>query len=756
MSQNLFRTILLFAAMAVILSACGASIPTSVPATATEEPTAVAAVSPFTHTTCAGGVDLTGKTVSFYNVLNPDDQVDTVYAPLRAGYADATEYFNVHGGICGATIEQVFDETHWGDAASVYSLFAALKPKPVVVTIYGSGDGVQLAPQLATDQIPALNIRGGSTASAYGEDGQTPGWVFATRPLYPDQVGAMCDYIVAHPERFPHPVLGFINFDDAWPRAATEEARPYCTSLGIGDAGVSYFSGGDTYIQPHVQNLVDAGANILYTHSHENGPALVAKTLVDMGLKGKVTLAAVNTAMDPYVAFSSEANLDADGIPAIDGMLGSMPTRSLAETDNAGIRLITEQADLHQRPLTMRTDGYIMGWDTTDLLIEVYIQTGNRVGFDHITGADIKETLENIVYAPLSGVERIDYRGGTRRALAEDRIGEMNFLGQDGKTPASANNPPMLVQVGDQKHMVPMILPVSDFQAAPDLRPGGANALAPTVEPADTQVVLGVVPGRIAFQTNRDGNNEIYVMNGDGTGLTNLTNNPADDVVPTWSPDGKKIAFSSNRDGNNEIYVMNTDGSRLTRLTDTSGDDFGPAWSPDGKKIAFLSNRDGNDEIYVMNADGSAQINLSNDPAGQGTPTWSPDGTEISFDAGHDDVYDIYKMSADGSGVSRVMNYPGPDFWPAWSSVGSQIAFTTGRDGKLDIYVMNTDGTDQMNLTNDPSDDSGPRWSPEGKQIIFWSNRDGNNELYAMDTDGSNPVRLTNNPADDTWPSWSP
>jgi hypothetical protein len=137
--------------------------------------------------------------------------------------------------------------------------------------------------------------------------------------------------------------------------------------------------------------------------------------------------------------------------------------------------LITTQADLHQRPLTMHTDGYIMGWDTTDLLIEVYIQTGNRVGFDHITGADIKKTLENIVYTPLGGVEQIDYQGGTRRALVADRIGEMNYLGQDGKTAAGVGNPPMLVTVGNQQFMVPMIVPLTDYQPAPDLRQGGTD-----------------------------------------------------------------------------------------------------------------------------------------------------------------------------------------------------------------------------------------------------------------------------------------
>ena len=94
------------------------------------------------------------------------------------------------------------------------------------------------------------------------------------------------------------------------------------------------------------------------------------------------------------------------------------------------------------------------GWDTTDLLIEVYIQTATASA-STTSPCGIKNTLENIVYAPLSDVERIDYQGGARRALAQNRIGEMHYLGQDGRTPASANNPPMLVKVGDQQHMVP-------------------------------------------------------------------------------------------------------------------------------------------------------------------------------------------------------------------------------------------------------------------------------------------------------------
>jgi len=122
--------------------------------------------------------------------------------------------------------------------------------------------------------------------------------------------------------------------------------------------------------------------------------------------------------------------------------------------------------------------------------------------------------------------------------------------------------------------------------------------------------------GKIAFASNRDGNYEIYSMDNDGSSQIRLTNNPAADSRPAWSPDGRRIAFQSTRAGNTQIYVMNTDGSSQTRLTNNSADDYAPQWSPDGTKIVFSESQSQSpySEIYVIDADGSNPTNLTNSP----------------------------------------------------------------------------------------------------------------------------------------------
>ena len=132
--------------------------------------------------------------------------------------------------------------------------------------------------------------------------------------------------------------------------------------------------------------------------------------------------------------------------------------------------------------------------------------------------------------------------------------------------------------------------------------------------------------GKIAFTSKRDGNQEIYVMNADGSDQTRLTNNPAQDREPCFSPDGIKITFGSERDGNRnqEIYIMNVDGSNPTNLTNHPAQDWAPCFSPDGTKIVFQSLGGFEPDIYVMNADGSNRTRLTKNPSIDRSPSWSP------------------------------------------------------------------------------------------------------------------------------------
>jgi len=277
--------------------------------------------------------------------------------------------------------------------------------------------------------------------------------------------------------------------------------------------------------------------------------------------------------------------------------------------------------------------------------------------------------------------------------------------------------------------------------------------------------------GVLVFYSERDRNAEIYLMNADGSAQTRLTNNNAHDYSPAWSPDGTKIAFTSDRDDpnsvkcfpncNENVYVMNADGTAQTRLTDTPATESHPDWSPDGAWITFDSDRDGDGkwEIYLIRPDGSGEKQLTDGQSDDRWADWSPDGKRIAFTSKRDGNYEIYVMNSDGTGPKRLTDNDLDDFFAEWSPDGKEIVYFSMKMGstRQDICVMNADGTNMRKLTDTPSVvDEDPKWSPDGKRIAFQTDRDGNFEIYTMNADGTDARRLTTHRGGDYWPAWRP
>lgn len=218
---------------------------------------------------------------------------------------------------------------------------------------------------------------------------------------------------------------------------------------------------------------------------------------------------------------------------------------------------------------------------------------------------------------------------------------------------------------------------------------------------------------KLVFESYRDGNAEIYSMNADGTGQTNLTNNSARDRDASVSPDGTKIVFSSERDGNGEIYVMNIDGTSPVRLTTNTSADRYPTWSPDGLKISFGSNRDGQYEIYTMNADGSSQTRLTTTGSNWAS-SWR--GGYIYYE--HDET--IRRMTDTGTSDTEIIS-DGRN--PSLSSDGTKMVFERLTAGATEVYVADANGSNVVRLTDSAGEDGEATWSPNGTTIVFMTCR---------------------------------
>ena len=271
--------------------------------------------------------------------------------------------------------------------------------------------------------------------------------------------------------------------------------------------------------------------------------------------------------------------------------------------------------------------------------------------------------------------------------------------------------------------------------------------------------------GKISFTSTRDGDNEIYTMNADGTDQVRLTNNAAQDTDSAYSPDGTRIAFASTRDGNSEIYVMDAvdrngdgNGDDLRRVTNSATTESQPVFSPDGTKLAFTGRQASNElEVFVANVDGTGTpTNLTNNATSDdSSPAYSPSGNKIAFTSNRDANEEIYVMDADPSTSDTPTNLTNSsvadDADPAYSPNGQRIAFTSADQtaGSHFLAVMDTDPStnDALALHADGTVDREPAFSPDGTRITFVSFESGQQQVFVAGATsaGPPPVNISNN-----------
>jgi TolB protein len=259
---------------------------------------------------------------------------------------------------------------------------------------------------------------------------------------------------------------------------------------------------------------------------------------------------------------------------------------------------------------------------------------------------------------------------------------------------------------------------------------------------------------KISFISNRDGNDELYMMDYDGSNQTRLTFNELLDYMPAWTADSRKIAYTSYRGDKATLWLYSIYEGTRTMVFD-QGTTYAPSFSPDGRKMAFCSTEDeGNSEIYVANSDGSNVRRLTFNKAIDTAPTWSPNSRQIAFTSDRGGTPQIYIMDAEGSNIERVSFGGNYHDGPSWSPKANMIAYVSRVNQVFDIYVLNRDTNRIIKLTESNYRNESPTWSPDGRHIVFASNRSGTIQLWTIDYDGTNLRRLTST-GENKLPDWS-
>jgi Tol biopolymer transport system component len=271
-----------------------------------------------------------------------------------------------------------------------------------------------------------------------------------------------------------------------------------------------------------------------------------------------------------------------------------------------------------------------------------------------------------------------------------------------------------------------------------------------------------LIEGQIIFQSNFDGDNEIYLIS--GMDIKKLTDNSWDDEYPLWSPDGKKIAFMANPEGNYDIFIMNSDGSAITPLTSFSSDEKTLAWFPDGRSIVYTREvkKFIRKELSLFRIDIHSKKTKRIIPGynkGHAIPHVSPAEPLLTFTAKKMIGWDVAVYDMDEQKVT-YLDEGGKTCRARFSPDGKKLVYVSNKeDKKGEIFTMNPDGSQKARLTErNETYDYFPCWSPDGQYIAFNSSHQGDHngdwKLFILEMKSRKISLLFDSPGNDVFPDW--
>ncbi|MCX8061142.1 MAG: hypothetical protein N3D16_01030 [Anaerolineales bacterium] len=303
----------------------------------------------------------------------------------------------------------------------------------------------------------------------------------------------------------------------------------------------------------------------------------------------------------------------------------------------------------------------------------------------------------------------------------------------------------------------------------PTLTPFVGEVPNETPIPQPSPTPFGGSQGQIAFASNRSGKNQVWLMNLDGSGLTQLTDIPEGACQPNFSPDGMRLVFISPCSEDKESYpgaglfFINVDGTNLTPLPSVPGGDYDPAWSPDGNWIAFTSLRITNwPRIYLMNVQTLEVKRLSEDFSRDFQPSWSADGKKIVFVSRRQGPTDLWVMNSDGSEQQRLtLSGTKINTSPKWSPDGKLIVFTQalrpGQITRLAVFSSSEGKAVEYGFELGFIPVRDPVFSPDGLWLLFTSWPTGrNHDIYMIAANGAGKTQITDFPSKEFDPTWRP